>query len=256
MKIIRNFSLLSAFACVAFASGSASAATWTYSSTSPVSNSGLSATATAFSAANNTTATITATTAYYGGGLGVTSSGESTTSPQHAIDNNGAIETVMLSFSNGVPGITSADKVNLTSASFGWSSTDADFSVYAYTGTATPTVSGLTYSNLTSNGWSLIGHYNNSASSTAKTVTFANSVYSSNWLIGAYNGLTTTSGASSGNDYFKLASVTGTNCPTTGTLPNGCGNGGTPGGVPEPGTLLLMGAGLLGLTRMSRSKAA
>jgi hypothetical protein len=256
MKTIRNISSLSAFVCVVLASGSASAATWTYSSTSPVSNSGLSATATAFSAANNTTATITATTAYYGGGLGVTSSGETTTSPQHAIDNNGAIETVMLSFSNGVSGISSADKVNLTSASFGWSSTDADFSVYAYTGTATPTVLGLTYSNLTSNGWSLIGHYNNAASTTAKTVTFANTVYSSNWLIGAYNGLTTTSGASSSNDYFKLASVTGTKCPTTGTIPAGCNGGGTPGGVPEPGTLLLMGAGLLGLTRMSRSKAA
>ncbi|MDP1864607.1 MAG: exosortase-dependent surface protein XDP1 [Thiobacillus sp.] len=259
MKTIRNLSISTVLALSALATSPASAATWTYSSTSPASDSGLTATATAFSAANNSSATIAASTAYYGGGLGVTSSGESTSSPQHAIDNNGAIETVMISFSNGVGGITSADKVSLTSASFGWSQTDADFSVYAYSGTGTPSVLGLTYSSLTSpsNGWTLIGHYNNAASSSAKTVSFANTVYSSAWLIGAYNGLTTSSGASSGNDYFKLASVTGNKCPATGTPPSGCGSSGTPsGGVPEPGTILLVGAGLLGMTRMSRRKAA
>ncbi len=261
MKTILQSTFPACLAALALTAVPAHAATWTYSSTSPTTTSGLTATATAFSAANNTTASITATTAYYSGGLGVTSQGESTGSPQHAIDNNGAIETVLFSFSDGVGGITSADRVNLTSARFGWSTTDADFSVYAYTGTGTPTVLGLTYSNLTSaaNGWSLIGHYNNSASSTAKTVNFANSVYSSAWLIGAYNGLTTTSGANFGNDYFKIASVTGTKCPTTGTLPQGCGNGGggqPGGGVPEPGTLFLMGAGLLGLTRLHRRSKA
>lgn len=254
MKTIRNISSLSAFVCLALASGVASAATWTYSSTSPVTNSGLSATATAFSAANNSTATIAATTAYYGGGLGVTSSGEVTTSPQHAIDNNGVIETVMISFSDGVSGISSADKVNLTSVTFGWASGDSDFSVYAYTGSSsTPSPSGLSYASLTSNGWTLIGQYNGGSS--AATYNLNTGVYSSNWLIGANNGLGTS--RDTGDDYFKLASVTGTKCPTSGTLPNGCGNGGgTPGGVPEPGTILLMGAGLLGLTRMSRRKAA
>lgn len=253
MKTIRNFSLLSAFACIAFASGTASAATWTYSSTAPASNSGLSATASAFSAANNSTATMSATTAYYGGGLGVTTSGETLSSPQHAIDNNGAIESVLISFSNGAGGITSADKVNLSSINIGWSNGDTDFSVYAYTGAATPSTTplGLTYSNLTSNSWQLIGHYNKSGTG---TFDISNSVYSSHWLIGAYNGLG--AGPDQGDDYFKLAKLTGTKCPTTGTLPNGCGNGGTPQGVPEPGTVLLMGAGLLGLTRMSRSKAA
>ncbi len=253
MKMTRLATAFSVCAFMALAASPALATTWTYSGTGPASNSGLSATASAFSATNNSTSTITASTAYYGGGLGVTSQGESTSSPQHAIDNNGAIETVMISFSDGVSGLTSADKVNLTSASFGWSNTDADFSVYAYTGaSSTPSPLGISYTNLVSNGWTLIGHYNNSASSSAKTVSFANTVYSSAWLIGAYNGLTTTSGASSGNDYFKLASVSGSKCPANSTIP-GCG--GTPGNsVPEPATLLLMGVGLLGLTRSVRRK--
>lgn len=253
MKTIQTIGPLSAFMCLALASGVASAATWTYSSTSPVSNSGLTATATAFSAANNSTATIAATTAYYGGGLGVTSKGETTASPQHAIDNNGAIETVMLSFSDGVSGISSGDKVNLTSVKFGWVSGDSDFSVYAYTGSSsTPSPSGLSYTNLTSNGWTLIGHYNGGSS--AASYNLNTSVYSSNWLIGAYNGLGTS--LDKGDDYFKLASVTGTAFCADKPNDKSCGGGGTPGGVPEPGTLLLMGAGFLGLTRISRRKAA
>jgi hypothetical protein len=167
------------------------------------------------------------------------------------MDNNGAIETVMLSFSDGVSGLTSADKVNLSAVTFGWARYDSDFSVYAYTGAnATPSPLGLSYSNLITNGWTLIGHYNGGSS--AGTYSLNTNVYSSNWLIGAYNGLG--SGLDTGDDYFKLAAVTGTKCPTSGQIPQGCG--GTPpgNGVPEPATLLLMGAGLLGLTRMPRRK--
>lgn len=246
---------LTAALFVALASGPAGAVTWSYNSTGPASASGLTATATALSASNNTTATIGATTAYYSGGLGVLSGAETTNSvPDHALDNNGRIESILFSFSDGANGITSADKVNLSSLSVGWSNGDTDFSVYAYVGAATPTTTplGLTYSNLTANSWQLVGHYNQSGTG---TFNIANTVYSSHWLIGAYNGLG--SGLDLGDDYFKVASLTGYKCPTSGTIPAGCGGGGTPGGsVPEPGTLLLMGAGFLGLTRMARRKVA
>lgn len=245
MKTMRCALALSVLSCGALAGAAAHAATWTYSSTAPATSSGLTATASAFSAANNSIATITATTAYYSGGLGVRSSGEASSSPHHAIDNNGAIESVMISFSDGVAGLTTADKVNLASIRFGWASGDSDFSVYAYTGaSAAPSPAGLSYSALTSNGWSLIGHFNGGAA--AATYSLGTAVYSSNWLIGAYNGL---GGAlSTGNDYFKLAAMTGAPCPNAGTLPQGCTRT-PPGNVPEPSTWLLMTAGLLGLTR-------
>jgi hypothetical protein len=255
MKTMHTLGLATSLALAALASTSAVAATWTYTSTGPASSSGLTATATALSALNNSTATIAATTAHYGGGLGVLSGTETTTSyPDHAMDNKDRIESILISFSDGSGGITSADKVNLSSVNIGWSYGDTDFSVYAYTGSATPSTTplGLTYSNLTSNSWQLIGHYNQSGTG---TFNIANTVYSSHWLIGAYNGLG--SGMDKGDDYFKMASLTGNKCPTSGTIPGGCGGGGgTPGGVPEPGTLLLMGAGFLGLTRMARRKSA
>jgi len=259
MKTMHTFGLTTYLVFAALASTSAGAATWTYSSTGPASNSGLTATATAFSATNNATATIGATTAYYGGGLGVFTAGVDPvnaqgdpTAPNHAIDNNGAIESVLISFSDGAGGVTSADKVNLSSLNIGWSNGDTDFSVYAYVGTATPATSplGLTYSNLTSNSWQLINHYNKNNTG---TFNIANSVYSSHWLISAYNGLG--SGMDKGDDYFKLAGVTGDKCPTIGTIPGGCGSTTTTNSNPEPGTLLLMGAGLLGLTRINARRA-
>src|SRR3569623_174591 len=70
-------------------------------------------------------------------------------SPEHAIDNNGRVDSILFSFT---------DKVNLTSFSAGWVSTDSDFSVLAYTGAGNPaTLAGQSYAGLQSNGWSLNG---------------------------------------------------------------------------------------------------
>jgi hypothetical protein len=241
----------SKFACllaglVMCGAGSAVASTWTFNNTASNTQGPVTATASAW--ANTVgSANVQLGSAFLtynnSSGLGIRhADNETTQSPQHAADNDGRIETFLFSFAG--------DKVNLTSASFGWVQNDSDYSVYAYTGAGVGSVDGLTYANLTANSWSLVGHYDSNNSTGSKPI--SSSIFSSYWLIGAYNG--TGSGMDTSKDYFKLASVTGSTC-TNVQGGNGCG-GGTPGGVPEPGTILLMGAGLLGLTRMSRRKAA
>lgn len=249
---ISKFGITLTVAMLLSAAG-ANADTWTYSSTSPVTVNGITGSVTGYYATGMTSLINTALVSY-GSGLGMTSDGSG--EPNHAIDNNGNIETVLFSFSDGVAGLTNNDKVNLTSASFGYVSGDSDYSIYAYTGTGAANLTGLTYSSLTSNGWTLVGHYDGSSS--AGTKNFSNSIYSSYWLVGALN--TASSGKDVGDDYFKLASVSGTTCKANPTAP-GCKSVCTPGtpgcgggGVPEPGTLFLMGAGLIGLARYNKRR--
>lgn len=174
-------------------------------------------------------------------------------SPNHAVDNSGNIDSILFSFTS--------DKVNLTSFTTGYESGDADFTVLAYTGSGIPNLSALTYGNtaagtgLLQNGWSLIANTNvNGAVSGGTTHAFSNNVFSSYWLIGALN--TLVGGTQDGkSDYFKILSVSGCDCSTAPKGTPGCGtsnNGG--GGVPEPGTIFLMGAGLFGLTRLKAGR--
>ena len=256
------------------AAGSASATTWTFSNVSTGYNkstgvfgeatvvgfdgavsSGINGTATAWANTVGSTNVLLANaylTPQSSSGLGITyneSTDESTTSPDHAIDNVGRKESVLFSFS---------EKVNLTNSYFGWIDTDSDFSVYAYTGTGVGTVANFrygetaTYTNeLTDNGWTLVGNYAEASqtNNSGDDKSFGNSIYSSYWLIGAYNG----SGADSTGDYFKLKTVSGVKY--TPPCTNGNCGGGTTGQAPEPGTLLLMGAGLLGLRRINARRA-
>jgi len=160
-------------------------------------------------------------------------------SPEHSIDNNGRVDSILFSFT---------DKVNLTSFSAVWVSTDSDFTVLAYTGAGNPaSLANQSYAGLLSNGWSLIGNFLGGTSTGAHD--FANNTYSSYWLIGALNTFVGGDPAKAGNDYFKLISLAGCTCDNAPPGTPGCSTGGGGGGVPEPGTLLLMGAGLLGLTR-------
>jgi hypothetical protein len=190
----------------------------------------------------------------YDGGIGVKNRDASsstdygdkseTGTPEHSTDNQQRYDSVLFSFTSAI---------DLNSVKIGYGSSygyDTDISVLAYTGTGscagsgtcTSDIAGKTYAQLTSFGWSLIGHYANLVDGVAKDVNAGN-VTSSYWLVGALNPLvsnnTVPSGMAAGNDYVKILALAG----ETAKVP--------PSGVPEPGTLLLMGAGLWGLSRFN-----
>ena len=181
--------------------------------------------------------------------------------PEHAMDSNERYEAILFSFK---------EKTTLTGVEIGWSQTDSDIFVLAYTGSGTPPTNGLDglyFSQLTTNGWTLVGNYADlpvSTTTTPKVVSVNDgtngvAVQSSNyWLIGTYNpdikapagvtmpGCTVVAGGGDGkcdkrDDYVKLLALYSKEKTN---------------GVPEPGALLLFGIALAGIWGTRRKLAA
>lgn len=164
-----------------------------------------------------------------------------TQSPQHAIDNNGNTDAVLMSFGTGFA---------LKQLSSGWIYGDADVSVLRYTGSAAPTLGSLKIDSLAlsaTSEWELVGNYSIANVNTPLNFNEANKT-ASWWLVSAYNSRYggKTSGLDNGDDYLKLKSFAGEFIVQKPDLIT----------VPEPGTWSLMGIAILGIGLSRRKQRA
>ncbi len=199
---------------------------------------------------------------YSGSGYGMTSSGESSASPNHALDNNGNREALLLDF---------GASTQLTGVTVGWTGGyDSDITVLAYrpqdymssainpASIAAPTLAGKTYAELLGLGWMLVGNYQNVQEGVTKTVNGgSNPVSSSYWLVMSYNSLIGAAPSASSDtsarsfaadgsyDYGKFYSVSYNPGTTT-----------TTNRVPEPPTALLLGMALFGMIGLGNRRLA
>lgn len=253
--------LLAGSALIAFAPMVSAMSTWTFgthagSTCAPNSTgignswscnaapSGPSATATAWSIGNGTGAEFAAAALSNQGtsGFGVRHSGEPSGSPDHSVDSATNTDLIALNFSQSVA---------LTGVKLGWWETDSDISVLYYDGALAPTIGGNTLAELLSGGWKLLSSFANVGNEPGDAVGFnggATPVTSSWWLVSAYS---QSYGGGEGwtkhNDYVKVLSVAGHAVKPP-----------PPNGTPEPASLALFAAALLGMAgvrRAARNKA-
>jgi len=168
----------------------------------------------------------------YSGGLGSGAS-EGEGNPGHAFDNNGVHEFALIEFDMSV----ALEGINL-----GWTYSDEDVSILAYTDTTfdvNSDLAGNTQSQLSSNGWSSVANFDAGGTGWAFFNTGANQVSSQYWLVGAYSSVfgNLSSNHGGGYDYFKLDGLKGTYTPRN--------------DVSAPGTtaLMLLGLGLAAIRR-------
>lgn len=206
-----------------------STTTWQVANCTSTGTQKYSATLTGWSATSS--GNFTAAAIYgYAEGLGVLTYGENA-SPQHAIDNNGSTDAILMSFGSSFA---------LKQLSSGWIYGDADVSIMRYTGTTAPVLGSSKVSTLMSApGWELVGHYNIANTSTPLNFNAANKT-ASWWLVSAYNssyGGATAANLNNSNDYFKLKSFSGELISNQ---------------VPEPGSWSLLGVAMLGFAAVRR----
>ena len=171
------------------------------------------------------------------GGESLLDGGEGS-SPEHAVDNNDRYDSILYSFDQ---------VVSLTQVSLSWYTNDSDITILAFTGdtySEASNLAGLRYDELLLKGWSRIGHYDNIGYQTSVNT----AISSSYWLIGAANPLVGGTVKDTIKDYIKIAALSG-KITTEYTQKDN-----PPSGVPEPGSLALLGLGWLLLLR-ARAKS-
>jgi MYXO-CTERM domain-containing protein len=189
----------------------------------------------------------------WSGGFGVSYSGESGTSPEHAMDNNGKLEMLMFSFDTSFA---------LSNVTIGWPSStyDTDISILAWTGAGDPrtAVTGSNENNLLATGWDLVGHYGNLNDYEARAVN-GSAVSSSYWIVSAFSKYGDASAPSwdGSKDFMKLYSIKGQfTCVNSNPNDPSCNPGGGGGGnVSEPGSIALAGLALVGVFGVRRRRA-
>ena len=260
MKTFKFNSLSRAMIAIAFTAIGSSAfalSTWNLDSSCPLegglvpvaaNNCGSGITVTGFSNSTTSGTTFAAAAVYnWGSGLGVVATNESSgaTGP-HAVDNIGGTDALLIKFDTAT---------KLTEVKLGWNGfdnltgayADSDISVLAWTGIGDPaagSITGSTAAGLVSAGWTLVGDYADVGTLAGNTQAISTSITSSYWLVSAYDakwsGCTTGGCLTGANDAFKLVSVAGNQTTK----------------VPEPGSLALLGAGLLGWVASRKRKVA